>query len=90
MDDGTYVRRRHWSAEEKRAVVTEALSTGNVIATAKRHGSKHPAWAAAGLFCRAAVDFDEIAEAFDSELGEGHGSVRVLRIVDPDQRKHPA
>ncbi len=38
MDDGTYVRRRHWSAEEKRAVVTEALSTGNVIATAKRHG----------------------------------------------------
>lgn len=38
MDDVTYVRRRHWSAEEKRAVVTEALSTGNVIATAKRHG----------------------------------------------------
>lgn len=38
MDDGTYVRRRHWSVEEKRAVVTEALSTGNVIATAKRHG----------------------------------------------------
>ncbi len=38
MDDGTYVRCRHWSAEEKRAVVTEALSTGNVIATAKRHG----------------------------------------------------
>jgi transposase len=38
MDDGPYVRRRHWSVEEKRAVVTEALSTGNVIATAKRHG----------------------------------------------------
>jgi transposase len=38
MDDGTYVRRRHWSVEEKRALVTEALSTGNVIATAKRHG----------------------------------------------------
>lgn len=38
MDDGTYVRRRHWSVEEKRAVVTEALSSGNVIATAKRHG----------------------------------------------------
>lgn len=38
MDDGTYVRRRHWSANEKRAVVAEALSSGNVIATAKRHG----------------------------------------------------
>ncbi len=38
MDDETYVRRRRWSAEEKCAVVTEALSSGNVIATAKRHG----------------------------------------------------
>jgi transposase len=38
MDDGTYVRRRRWSIDEKRAVVTEALSSGNVIATAKRHG----------------------------------------------------
>ena len=38
MDDETYVRRRRWSTEEKRAVVTEALSSGNVIATAKRHG----------------------------------------------------
>lgn len=38
MDEETYVRRRRWSAEEKRAVVTEALSSGNVIATAKRHG----------------------------------------------------
>ena len=38
MDDGTYVRRRRWSVEEKRAIVTEALSSGNVIATAKRHG----------------------------------------------------
>lgn len=37
MDDGTYVRRRRWSIEEKRAVVTEALASGNVIATAKRH-----------------------------------------------------
>lgn len=37
MDDGTYIRRRRWSTEEKRAVVTEALSSGNVIATAKRH-----------------------------------------------------
>ena len=37
MDDGTYVRRRRWSIEEKRAVVAEALSSGNVIATAKRH-----------------------------------------------------
>lgn len=45
----------------------------------------HPARAAAGLLRRTAVDFDEIAEAFDSELGEGHGSVRVLRIVNPDQ-----
>lgn len=38
MDDETYVRRRRWSVEEKRAVVTEALSSGNVISTAKRHG----------------------------------------------------
>ena len=38
MDDETYVRRRHWSADWKRAVVTEALSSGNIIATAKRHG----------------------------------------------------
>ena len=37
MDDATYVRRRRWSADEKRAVVAEALSSGNVIATAKRH-----------------------------------------------------
>ena len=38
MDDGTYVRRRRWGIQEKRAIVTEALSSGNVIATAKRHG----------------------------------------------------
>jgi transposase len=38
VDDETYVRRRRWSVEEKRAVVSEALSSGNVIATAKRHG----------------------------------------------------
>lgn len=38
MDDETWVRRRRWSVEEKRAVVTEALSSGNVIAAAKRHG----------------------------------------------------
>ena len=38
MDDETYVRRRRWSVEEKRAVVTEAAASGNVIATAKRHG----------------------------------------------------
>ncbi|HEV7323959.1 MAG TPA: transposase [Bosea sp. (in: a-proteobacteria)] len=37
MDDETYVRRRRWSVDEKRAVVAEALSSGNVIATAKRH-----------------------------------------------------
>jgi transposase len=37
VDDATYVRRRRWSADEKRAVVAEALSSGNVIATAKRH-----------------------------------------------------
>ena len=38
MDNETFVRRRRWSVEEKRAVVSEALSSGNVIATAKRHG----------------------------------------------------
>ncbi|TXM66583.1 transposase [Methylobacterium sp. WL12] len=38
MDDATYVRRRRWSAQEKRAVVAESVTSGNVIATAKRHG----------------------------------------------------
>jgi transposase len=38
VDDETYVQRRRWSVDEKRAVVAEALSSGNVIATAKRHG----------------------------------------------------
>ena len=38
MDDATYVRRRRWSPQEKRAVVTESVTSGNVIATAKRHG----------------------------------------------------
>lgn len=38
MDDATYVRRRRWSVQEKRAVVTESVASGNVIATAKRHG----------------------------------------------------
>ncbi len=38
MDDETYVRRRRWNSEEKRAVVEEALTSGNVIGTAKRHG----------------------------------------------------
>ncbi|MFK5598203.1 transposase [Methylobacterium sp. HMF5984] len=38
MDDATYVRRRRWSAQEKCAVVGESVTSGNVIATAKRHG----------------------------------------------------
>ncbi|GJE55560.1 transposase [Methylobacterium thuringiense] len=38
MDDASYVRRHRWSVQEKRAVVTEAQASGNVIATAKRHG----------------------------------------------------
>ena len=38
MGDETYVRRRHWNWDEKRAVVEEAATSGNVIATAKRHG----------------------------------------------------
>jgi transposase len=38
VDDAIYVRRRRWSVQEKRAVVTEAQASGNVIATAKRHG----------------------------------------------------
>jgi transposase len=37
VDDETYIRRRWWGADEKRAIVAEALSSGNVIATAKRH-----------------------------------------------------
>ena len=38
MDDETYVRRRRWSLVAKRSVVEEALKSGNVIGTAKRHG----------------------------------------------------
>jgi len=50
VDDATYVRRRRWSVDEKHAVVAEALSSGNVIATAKRYGIQAqqiylPSWA---------------------------------------------
>jgi transposase len=38
VEDETYVRRRRWSLVEKRAVVEEAQTSGNVIGTAKRHG----------------------------------------------------
>ncbi|HEV7337461.1 MULTISPECIES: transposase [Bosea] len=38
MGDETYVRRRHWNWDEKCTVVEEAATSGNVIATAKRHG----------------------------------------------------
>ncbi|QPC95864.1 transposase (plasmid) [Mesorhizobium sp. INR15] len=38
VEDETYVRRRRWSSQEKRAVVEEALKSGNVVGTAKRHG----------------------------------------------------
>ena len=38
MGDETYARRRHWNWDEKRAVIEEAATSGNVIATAKRHG----------------------------------------------------
>ena len=37
-DDAVYVRRRFWPADEKRAVVAEAFSGGNVKAVAKRYG----------------------------------------------------
>ena len=36
--DEEYVRRRRWSRDEKRAIVEEAATSGNVIGTAKRHG----------------------------------------------------
>lgn len=36
--DEEYVRRRRWSRDEKLAIVEEAAASGNVIATAKRHG----------------------------------------------------
>ena len=36
--DEEYVRRRRWSVDEKRAIVEEAATSGNVIGTAKRHG----------------------------------------------------
>jgi transposase len=35
--DEEYVRRRRWSLDEKRAIVREAATSGNVIGTAKRH-----------------------------------------------------
>lgn len=38
MESETYVRRRRWSWAAKRLVVEEAEATGNVLATAKRHG----------------------------------------------------
>ena len=38
MQSETYVRRRHWPLAEKQLVVDEASATGNVVATAKRHG----------------------------------------------------
>ena len=38
MESETYVRRRHWTLAEKRSVVEEAGTSGNVAATAKRHG----------------------------------------------------
>lgn len=38
MEGETYVRRRRWAVEEKRSIVEEALASGNVIGTAKRHG----------------------------------------------------
>lgn len=36
--DEEYVRRRHWSDDEKRAIIAEAAASGNVTGTAKRHG----------------------------------------------------
>ncbi len=36
--DEEYVRRRAWSADEKRAIVEEAAASGNVTGTARRHG----------------------------------------------------
>lgn len=38
MESETYVRRRRWTLAEKRSVVEEAAASGNVAATAKRHG----------------------------------------------------
>lgn len=35
--DEEYVRRRRWRRDEKRAIVEEAATCGNVIGTAKRH-----------------------------------------------------
>ena len=35
MESETYVRRRHWTLAEKRSVVEEAGTSGNVAATAK-------------------------------------------------------
>ena len=37
MAEEVYVRRRRWSAAEKQRIVSEAETSGNVIATAKRY-----------------------------------------------------
>lgn len=37
MTEEVYVRRRRWSAAEKQRIVSEAETSGNVIATAKRY-----------------------------------------------------
>lgn len=37
MTEEVYVRRRHWSLAEKRQIVSEAETSGNVMATAKRY-----------------------------------------------------
>jgi hypothetical protein len=44
---------------------------------------KHPAWTTAELYYRVAVDFEEVAEVFDTEQGKGHGSVPGA----PDRRQ---
>lgn len=36
--DDEYVRRRRWSRDEKLAIVNEAVTSGNVIGTARLHG----------------------------------------------------
>lgn len=38
MTEEVYVRRRRWSAAEKQRIITEAETSGSVIATAKRYG----------------------------------------------------
>ena len=60
---------RVWLGEQRSTLSRSATVAKPIDYMLRRWDScKHPAWAAVDLLCRAAVDFDEVAEAFDAEL----------------------